>query len=156
VNKLLGSIIKISFIIVALIVMHFYPHYWIDIIIAVPAAFFVEFMLRNPSILNSVNWIHRFKIYLNNNINNWKMMRIIKAEQEEKYRKELIDTAFEKALSNDKIQRKIGLEQLSQFGSDETYDKLLDAIKNGLNKDYELEFLKTLCKIINNVENNSG
>lgn len=111
-------------------------------------------MLRNPSIFNSVNWIYKVKRYLKSHVKKCKMMRIIKAEHEEKYRKELIDTAFEKALSNDKIQRKIGLEQLSQFGADETYEKLLDAIKNGLNKDYEFELIKTLCKIMSNVENN--
>jgi len=154
-NKLMGSIIKINFVIIALIGMHFYPHYWIDIIIAVPAAFVVEFFLKNTSFLNSVKWIYELKKYLKEHIKKWKMMRIIKAEKEEKYRKELVDTAFEKALSKDKIKRKIGLEQLSQFGAEETYEKLLDAIKNDLNKDYDFEFIKTLCKIINNMDINS-
>lgn len=154
-NKFVGSIIKISFVIIALIGMHFYPHYWIDIIIAVPAAFFVEYFLKKPSFFNSVTWIYKPGRYIKYHINKWKMMRIIEAEQVEKYRKVLVDTAFEKALSKDKITRKIGLEQLSQFGAEETYKKLLDAIKNDQNKDYDFEFIKTLCKIISNMDINS-
>jgi HEAT repeat protein len=66
----------------------------------------------------------------------------------------LIENALKKAKSSDEDERKTGLEQLSQFGTEDTYEMLLEILKNTkLNKSHEKQIIKTLYKILNNIKN---
>lgn len=82
------------------------------------------------------------------------LKEVIEKEEYDKYQKKLIENALEKSKSRDKNERKVGLEQLSQFGEEYAYVKLLEIIKyNELDKLHEKQIVETLYKILNNVKN---
>ena len=76
--------------------------------------------------------------------------KILKGENREKYRKKLIENALEKAKSIDESERETGLEQIVQFGKEDTYEELSDILKNTkLTKSHEMQIIDTLHKLKN-------
>ena len=76
--------------------------------------------------------------------------KILKEENREKYQKKLIENALEKAKSIDKSEREMGLEQIVQFETEDTYEKLSDILKKTeLTESHEIQIIKTLHKMKN-------
>lgn len=98
-------------------------------------------------IIGNLNKSIRYRIEHN-------LIKSIEKEEYSKYQKMLIENALKKAKSSDEDERKTGLEQLSQFGTEDTYERLLEILKNTkLNKSHEKQIIKTLYKILNNIKN---
>ena len=153
-NKLYGSLVKIGFVTTALLGVHFYPDYWIHIFAAVPAAFLVDFANCYSRKYESLKGLQKIKERYREYRLKKELEKIIKREEYEKYQKKLIENALENAKSGDENKRKRGLEQLSKFGEEDAYKKLLEILKNnGLNKPHENQIVETLCKIFSNMKN---
>ena len=149
-DKLYGSLAKISFVIIALLSLHFLPEYWIHILVAVPAAFLVDFVNHNSRKYPSLKRIQIVKEKLHRHRLKRALQKAIEKEDREKYRKKLIENALEKVKSIDESERKTGLEQVSQFGAKDTYEKLLEILENtGLNRSHEEQIVETLYNLKN-------
>ena len=150
-NTLYERLAKIgSIIVVILLAMYFYPDYWIELLLAATTAFLFDYTISRSRMYRSLKPLQQFK----EKILKWKMEReldkILKEESREKYRKKLIENALGKAKSIDKSEREMGLEQIVQFGTEDTYEKLSDILKNTkLTKSHEMQIIETLYKLKN-------
>lgn len=147
-NNLLRNLLRIIVVFIAFLAIRYYPDLWIDIAFAVPAAFLVEFFYRNSEKYASLQWLNSAKEKYHEYMRKKRLKHAIDNEQYDEYEKKLLENAISKAFSTDKNLRKIGLEQLSQFGTKDSIDKLLEMLKNGKDKSYEEDIIKTICTIL--------
>lgn len=152
-NKLYKNLIKIGSVIMAFLAMHFYPNYWTHILVAILAAFVVDFVDRHSEKYTCLKWLQIAKENAREYTMKRELNKIIEKEEHEKYKKILIENALEKAKSSDESKRRAGLEQLSQFGEEYAYEKLLEILKNDrLDKLHEKQMVETLYKIIKDMD----
>jgi hypothetical protein len=149
----LESLGKIGSVIIALLAMHFYPDYWIHILVAVPAALLIDHINRYSGKYAPLKSLQRTKEKFRKYKMKMELHRILKQEQQEDYQKQLISYALEKVKSIDESERKVGFEQLSQFGAEDVYEKLLQLLKtNELDKSHEKQVVETLYKTLSNMD----
>ena len=143
---------KIGSVVMALLAIHFYPDYWVEILIAVPAALLIDYINRYSGEYTSLKWLqtskekfHRYRLEI-------ELHKAIKKENHKEFQKILIENALENVKSSDESKRKVGLEQLSQFGAENAYEKLLDLLKNNeFDKLHEKQVVETLYKVLTGV-----
>ena len=154
-SKLYKSLAKICFVITAILGVHYVPDWWIHLLFAVFALFLVDFANSHSRTYTSLKWLQIAKEKFHEYRLKRDLNKAIKKEEHEKYRKKIIENALEKAKSVNESERKVGLEQLSQFGAEDNYvyDKLLELLKGELSKSHEKQIVETLCKIFNNAKN---
>jgi len=137
---------KIGSVVIALLAIHFYPDYWIHILIAVPAALLVDYINRYSGKYTPLKWLQTYKGKFHRYRMEIKFHKAIKKENHEEYRKILIENALENVKSSDESKRKVGLAQLSQFGAEYAYEKLLDLLKNNeFDELHEKQVVETIC-----------
>ena len=149
-NDLYKELFKI---IVVIIAIHYIPDWWIHILFAVVALFLVEFANTYSRKYALLKWLQRTKEKIRKYKMRKELDKLYKDGERDKIQKEIIKNALEKAKSIDESERETGLKQLSQFGTEDTYEKLLEVLKNGLDKSHEKQIVGALCQIFNNMKN---
>ena len=152
-NRLYESLYRIGVVIVILSFLYFLPELRENILFALIFAFLMHYLLtpsmpflrKNPPL----SWLQTIKGRIRKHKVNRMVKKAIERTEEEKYRKVLIENALENAKSTDVIERKLGLEQLSQLemGDYYVYEKLLEILKRGVDKQHEEQIIDTLYKI---------
>lgn len=106
----------------------------------------VYLLYLNKELINSIN-------HINYKIKEYKIKRKIKsiyeAEQGENIRQELLEIAFLKIKSTNKIEKILGLEQLAQLSDEKDYNSLIKALKNEEDEQIQKYIINILCRIIN-------
>lgn len=145
----------LTLIITVILFMHFYSDYWVELLAAVPAGILIHFLVQHSREYESLKWLQISKEKFHKYWLKRGMDKAIKKEMNEKIFEKMIQNALEKAKSIDESDRKVGLEQLSQLGAgdDCVYEKLLEILKDGLDKSHEKQIVETLCKIFNDMKN---
>jgi len=139
--------------IAAILIIHFFPGYWVHLLIAVPAAILVEFFKSYLYKYPPLKWFLENKEKSRNKKLKKEMKDIFEKEEFENYRNKIEENALKKAKSNNRSKRYVGLKQISQFGTEHSYSELLKILrKNGLDKSYEKEVVKTICKVLDNMK----
>lgn len=155
-KNLIALVITIATI-AAISIIHFFPGYWFHLLIAVLAAFGVEFFKSYLYEYPPLKWFLEYKKKSLDKKLIEEMDDIFRHEKLEEYRKKIIENALKKAKSNKISERYVGLEQISQYGKEHSYTELLKILKkNGLDKSYEKEVVKTICKVLDNMKNMNG
>ena len=134
---------------IAILLLRFSPDHLGDFLWAVFVVILIEFANRYSRVYGALRWFQKIKgIIFEWNLKR-KIKKSIKNKQEETYLKVLIENALENAKSTDVIERKLGLEQLSQLemGDYYVYEKLLEILKSGVDKQHEEQIIDTLYKI---------
>lgn len=143
---------KIGSVVIALLAIHFYPDYWVEILIAVPTALLVDYIYRYSGKYAPLKGLQTSKEKFHRNMLERKLRKAIEKENREEYQKILIENALENVKSSDESKRKVGLAQLSQFGSEYAYEKLLNLLKNDeFDELHEKQVVETLCKVLNSI-----
>ena len=149
-NKFYKNVAKVGIIILVILAIHFQPEYWIHFVLAVPAAFLIDLLNHYSGRYDYLSRFHTLK----KNIRQYKIKKDLekyyKNEEYVKIQKNLLKIALEKIKSDDEIERKLGFDQLTQFGDDNTYGEILNILRNDFDKSIEKQLIKTLCKIIDN------
>ena len=142
-------------IITVILVMHFYSDYWIELLAAVPAGILIHFLFQHSREYASLKWLQIAKEKFHKYWLKRGMSKAIEKEKDKEYFEKIMQNALEKAKSIDVSERKVGLEQLSQFGAEDdcVCEKLLEILKDGLDKSHEKQIVETLCKIFNDMKN---
>ena len=145
----MNNLYKLLFgIFITTLVLHFYPEYWIHFLVAIPPAILVDFANLHSRTYDSLKRLQKFKESINKIKRGWALDKALKNENREKYRKNLLMNALEKATSIDRSEREMGLKQLSQFGTEDTYEKLLKILKTTkLKKSHEKQIVETLYNL---------
>lgn len=151
-NKFYKHVAKIGIIILIILALHFYPEYWIDLVLAVLAAFILDLVNKSSGKYEYLSWLHTVK----KQIRQYRIKKNLEKEyikgEHVKIQRNLLKIAIEKIKSNDENERCLGFDQLSQFGNDETYEEILNLLRNGFDKSLEKQLIKTLCKIQGNID----
>ncbi|MHC1624208.1 MAG: hypothetical protein ACXQTR_06440 [Candidatus Methanospirareceae archaeon] len=142
-------------IITVILVMHFYPDYWVEILAAFPAGILIHFFFQHSREYESLRWLQIAKEKFHRYKRKRGLIKAIKKQENKEYLEKIIQNALDQAKSIDESNRKVGLEQLSQFGAEDdyVYEKLLEILKDGLSKSHEKQIVETLCKIFNDMKN---
>ena len=144
---------KIGSVVIALLAIHFYPDYWVEILIAVPAALLADYINHYSGKYAPLKWLQTPKETFHKHRLKRKLSKAIEKENHEEYQKILIENALENVKSSDESKRKVGLAQLSQFGAEYAYEKLLDLLKNNeFDELHEKQIVETLCKVLNSID----
>ncbi len=142
----LRNYLEIFIIFISVSIIYYYPNYLIEVLIALYATIFVDLIIRNikiPAFSVIEQFYENFESYRLEK----RIEKILKKEELEEYRQQLIEINILKVKSKDEIARKMGFIQLGELGGNETCEKLIEILKDPLDKKHEKQILENLCKI---------
>lgn len=128
----MNRLYKVLFgIFIGILAIYLYPSHWIDIVLAVIAAIWLEFTFGDLITYASLKKLQLIKKEFRER---WMKIGLYICIKRNKYtgvQKHLIKNALEKIQSSDENVRKMGFEELSQFKGGDSYKKLLNILKTG-------------------------